>query len=449
MRYLTALFLLPAAFFFSPPTAYSDPWVRAASGDTPYLNRAQALSLVPGGRVVAVGYLGDSSRSWDWVVEMFNRATGQSLWRDRIDVGSDRAHAVASARLEDKRVLTIVAGRIGGRYSVRAYWADSGELAWQDGLLELGDAYTVDIRGGRVNVTGTAVRFDQLRNRQALHIVTRSYDAGTGVLSWERRVVEGDATRVTETDPIDTWMSRSRYAMVTWVHEASWSGTMLRVVDNESGRVGLIHRFPQSVVVNAVVQRGAMTLVAGEEKTAQGKVGRVWAFNARQKRELWDWKLQNAAKRVDAENSSVEDLVVKDGKIIVAVNRWIETQCQNGPCRFGERRGAVRSGLLISGDLHWEVGVDCAIRDLAVSDRHIVAAGVTTVQNLASPSMCGSQLDRELGFPVTKFEGLKGDIYAVATAKMRTFVAGESHEPYPSVVNYFVGALDNVESRSP
>jgi len=84
--------------------------------------------------------------------------------------------------------------------------------------------------------------------------------------------------------------------MVTWVHEASWSGTMLRVVDNESGRVGLIHRFPQSVVVNAVVQRGAMTLVAGEEKTAQGKVGRVWAFNARQKRELWDWKLQNAAK---------------------------------------------------------------------------------------------------------------------------------------------------------
>jgi hypothetical protein len=61
--------------------------------------------------------------------------------------------------------------------------------------------------------------------------------------------------------------------------------------------------------------------------------------------------------------------------------------------------------------------------------------------------MCGSQLDRKLGSPVRKYDGLKGDIYSVKTAEMRTFVAGESHEPYPSVVNYFVGALDNVNSE--
>lgn len=442
MRFVAALFLPAAVLLSSLTPALSDAWMVAESGDTPYLNRAQDLTLVPGGRVVSAGYLGDDSRSWDWFVEMFSRDTGQSLWRDRVDVGSDRAHAVVSTKSDDDRVLTIAVGRIGGKYAVRAYWADTGALAWEDALADIGDAYNADVSKGRINVTGTAVKYDQVLGRQALHIVTRSYVAQSGVLIWERRVVEGDAVRVTETDAIDTGMSRRWYSMVTWVHEAEWSGTMLRVVENDSGQLTFIHRFPSDVTINAVVQRGKVTVVAGEANVGSGKVGRVWAFDARRGRELWTWE-PSAAKRVDAESSSVQGLVVKGSRIYVAVNRWIETQCQSGPCRFGERRGTVKSGLVSSGDLHWEVGIDCAIRALAAGRRHVVVAGVDTAQNLTSPTMCGSQLDRELGLPILNYRGLKGDIYAVKTAGMRTFVAGESHEPYPSVVNHFVGALDN------
>jgi len=147
-----------------------------------------------GNRVIAVGSAGDFPNR-DFVVRAYHPNTGDLIWEDRFDTGSnDQAAAVA---INDWHVYVVGAVRPDGSsdFAVRAYDRRTGALQWDDTFDFAGgndSARAVTVEGGQVFVGGSL----QEAGFTESGFVVRAYDSKTGDLAWMDQLVEPQASGI-------------------------------------------------------------------------------------------------------------------------------------------------------------------------------------------------------------------------------------------------------------
>ena len=184
IRLLAVVLLGCAALLTLTPTP-----ARSAGGDLLWQDQfdltggediARAVA-VGNDRVFVVGSAQNAAGNRDFVVRAYDAKSGSLIWKDVVDVagGEDAATAVVVA---DNRVIVAGTGTSAAGSSLlllRAYAANTGELAWEDRSAFV-TVNGLDADGSHVIVAGTIA--DSAGNTT---LAVRAYIARTGVLDWQ------------------------------------------------------------------------------------------------------------------------------------------------------------------------------------------------------------------------------------------------------------------------
>jgi len=135
------------------------------------------------GRVVVVGSAQNGAGNSVFVVRAYDPEHGTLLWEDRVDPEGGNGQATAVV-MDNQRVVVLGQGvdAMGNsRTLIRAYVAETGELAWADHwpAPQFGQG-GLALQGGHVVTAGLGV--DASGNRRVL---VRAYAKKSGALAWE------------------------------------------------------------------------------------------------------------------------------------------------------------------------------------------------------------------------------------------------------------------------
>jgi hypothetical protein len=123
---------------------------------------------------------------FDWIIRAYDRLSGTLLWQDQVDGGLDIAENARAIAVHGRHVLAVGAagGNGDGDYWVRAYDANTGRLRWEDRIVNPAGSETaadVVIQGQKAFVVGTRVKV---------------YDVKRGTVIWEDPEGSGEAIAI-------------------------------------------------------------------------------------------------------------------------------------------------------------------------------------------------------------------------------------------------------------
>jgi len=144
--------------------------------------QGRQLFVVGSGQVPSKNGIAD----FDWIVRAYDRLSGTLVWQDQADGGLDILDAPRAVAVQGRTLVVVgSAGGDGeGDYWVRAYDARTGRLRWQDRVVDptgTGVAADVVIQGHRAFVVGSRLRV---------------YDLKRGSVIWEDPDAAGEAIAV-------------------------------------------------------------------------------------------------------------------------------------------------------------------------------------------------------------------------------------------------------------
>jgi glucose dehydrogenase len=144
--------------------------------------QGRRLFVVGGGQMPSK----DGIEDFDWIVRAYDRVSGALLWQDQVDGGLDILDAARAVAVQGRSLVAVgsAGGDGDGDYWVRAYNANTGRLRWEDRI---------------VDPTGTEGATDVvIQGRQAFVVGNRLkvYDLKRGAVVWEDPEVAGQAIAV-------------------------------------------------------------------------------------------------------------------------------------------------------------------------------------------------------------------------------------------------------------
>jgi hypothetical protein len=110
---------------------------------------------------------------FDWIVRAYDRLSGALLWQDVVDGGLDIAERARAIAVQGRYLVAVgsAGGDGDGDYWVRAYDSHTGQLRWEDLIVNpygSESANDVVIKGQRAFVVGTHVSVYNVKNGRIL-----------------------------------------------------------------------------------------------------------------------------------------------------------------------------------------------------------------------------------------------------------------------------------------
>jgi len=268
----------------------------------------RATSLAFGrSRLFAAGSGTNLFGNLDFLVRAYDSKSGNLLWQDLFDTGSDDLANVIAVDEPGRRVFAVGYTNVLGVPGIlRAYDASSGALLWQanfDETLPTGMA----VGKGRVFVAGIDQAFSFEPN-----FLVRSYDADSGVLSWQDIVTsEGfnaAALGIVEADG-------KVFAVGTSAGLTTSNDFLVRAYDPRTGNLlwqDLYDRAHGMEIAYSVVVENGRVFVGGVDEATRQTILRGYSQGTGQL--LWDERFSYSAPHL----ASQSGLLFAAGEIIRA-----------------------------------------------------------------------------------------------------------------------------------
>ncbi len=145
---------------------------------------------VSSGMAVAIGVGGTASGGSDLLMRAYDVRTGTLEWQDQRPLASG---FITTVVIDDGARKVFGAGYAangpGTDFLVRAYDARTGDLLWEDVVDKGSDDFVQDIAAGQEGVF--VVGYGGNTGGSAVGLLVRAYDKGTGNLLWEDQVDHG------------------------------------------------------------------------------------------------------------------------------------------------------------------------------------------------------------------------------------------------------------------